>query len=244
MRKLSHRKFFKAIFWLFITKAPIVVFIVYIKTFLSHHKALKEIFFQEPSKKYFSTDWFSGNTFYWNSLIYKKSLLNKNLSCLEIGSWEGRSALFLLNTLPKSNIVCVDTWAGADEHKDLSNLSSIESIFDANLAEFGSRIQKFKGTSYSFFDTLDSNIKFDLIYIDGSHYVDDVLIDALKAFQILNIGGIIIFDDYFWKFYENSKFNPATAINMFLRLKSNFLKVEMVYSQIVISKVALEDRKF
>ena len=45
----------------------------------------------------------------------------------------------------------MDTWAGADEHKDLSVLSSIEKTFDTNLAEFDNRVQKFKGTSYSFF---------------------------------------------------------------------------------------------
>jgi len=96
MKKLSNRKFFKAIYWLFITKAPIAVFICFIKTFLRHHKASKESFLQEPLNKYFSTDWFSVNIFYWKHIFYKKSLLNKNLSCLEIGSWEGRSALFFI----------------------------------------------------------------------------------------------------------------------------------------------------
>jgi predicted O-methyltransferase YrrM len=209
---------------------------------LRHHKASKESFLQEPLNKYFSTDWFSVNIFYWKHIFYKKSLLNKNLSCLEIGSWEGRSALFLLSNLPKSNLTCVDTWAGADEHKDLSVLSSIEKTFDTNLAEFDNRVQKFKGTSYSFFDTLDSGTKYDLIYIDGSHYVDDVMLDALKAFQRLNIGGIIIFDDYFWSFYDNPKSNPAVAINAFINLKREFLKVEMVYSQIIISRIASESR--
>ena len=92
-----------------------------------------------------------------------------------------------------------------------------------------------------FFDTLDSGTKYDLIYIDGSHCVDDVMLDALKAFQRLNIGGIIIFDDYFWSFYDNPKSNPAVAINAFINLKREFLKVEMVYSQII-SRIASESR--
>ena len=39
---------------------------------------------------------------------------------------------------------------------------------------------------------------FDLIYIDGSHTAADVLIDAVLAFQLLRVGGVMIFDDYLW----------------------------------------------
>jgi predicted O-methyltransferase YrrM len=36
------------------------------------------------------------------------SLREKPARIFEIGSWEGRSALFFLNYLPLSNIVCID----------------------------------------------------------------------------------------------------------------------------------------
>jgi predicted O-methyltransferase YrrM len=166
----------------------------------------------------------------------------KDLSCLEIGSWEGRSALFILESLPKSRIVCVDTWSGADEHKGSEVLNQIEVNFDHNLSIYKSRLKKYKGTSYSFFDQLDSHVKFDLIYVDGSHYVDDVLVDAVKAFSHLNVGGIMIFDDFFWGYYDDPISNPASAINAFISLKKKYLKVEMVYSQIIISRTAQENR--
>ena len=41
----------------------------------------------------------------------------KPVRVLEIGSWEGRSALFFLNFLPRSRIVCVDPFGGSVEHQ-------------------------------------------------------------------------------------------------------------------------------
>lgn len=37
--------------------------------------------------------------------------------------------------------------------------------------------------------------KYDLIYVDGSHQFEDVLIDFVFCHELLNIGGIILFDD-------------------------------------------------
>src|SRR5205085_11035594 len=75
------------------------------------------------------------------------------LRILEIGSWEGQSALFFLNHLPRASIVCVDTFAGSVEHRAWprwqreSQLSSIEQRFDLNLAAFADRVQKRKEDS-------------------------------------------------------------------------------------------------
>jgi predicted O-methyltransferase YrrM len=241
-KSLSHRKFFKAIYWLFITNSPIVIFLVYFKTFLF----AKILFNKKDSKKItnknFSTDWFAGNIPYWESIFDRFQMSNRNLNCLEIGSWEGRSSLFILESLPNSKIICVDTWGGADEHKGLDSLKNIEENFDKNLLAYQGRFNKWKGTSFSFFNQLESQVKFDLIYIDGSHYVDDVLLDAINAFAHLSVGGILIFDDFFWNFYNDSKLNPALAINSFISLKRNYLKVDMVYSQVVVTRVADEAR--
>ena len=74
--------------------------------------------------------------------------------------------------------------------------------------------------------------------MDGSHHSDDMLIDAIKCFEIVKVGGIIIFDDYFCRHYTNEIDNPAAAINLFLRLKSGTLKIVRLYYQIAILKTA------
>ncbi len=239
----SSRKFFKAIFYLILTKAPFVVISCYINTYIKKNKIIE---FQNIESKYrekiFSTDWFTSNIPYWMIIFKKFQMLNKPLSCLEIGSWEGRSSLFILESLPNSKLTCVDTWEGADEHKGSKILNRIEQNFDTNLSDYWDILTKYKGTSFSFFDNLESHTKFDLIYIDGSHYIDDVMTDALKSFAHLNVGGVMIFDDFFWGYYDDPMSNPASAINSFVTLKKRYLRVEMVYSQIIISRIADEIR--
>ena len=65
--------------------------------------------------KTFSTDWAGNHFFYWAQLLDR--LRDEPIRILEIGSWEGRSALFFLNYLPKSRIVCIDPFEGNAEHQ-------------------------------------------------------------------------------------------------------------------------------
>ena len=54
-----------------------------------------------------TTDYFSINAFYWNSILNKKF---KDFSYLEIGSWEGNSALYVLKNFKTKGVICVDVW--------------------------------------------------------------------------------------------------------------------------------------
>jgi predicted O-methyltransferase YrrM len=78
---------------------------------------------------------------------------------------------------------------------------------------------------------------FDLIYIDGSHHTDDVIVDAIKGFELLKVGGIMIFDDYFWGYYNKPIDNPAGAVNAFLRLKEGAFEIECIYRQLILKKI-------
>ena len=62
---------------------------------------------------------------------------------------------------------------------------------------------------------LDEDQKFDVIYVDGSHFADDVLTDGINAWRLLKQGGIMIFDDLLWACYPRARANPAWAINRF-----------------------------
>ena len=73
---------------------------------------------------------------------------------LEIGSWEGRSALFFLNYLPRCRLTCIDPFdrrSGAQAAADptISRLlrPGSERRFDANIADFADRIEKIKAPS-------------------------------------------------------------------------------------------------
>ena len=141
------------------------------------------------------------------------------LDCLEIGSWQGMSAFFTLSHFENARLTCVDTWQGSDEHKFLDQsfmtpehvLKSAEAVFDRNLKKYKRRLNKWKGTSFEYFNDNFKRDKFDIIYVDGSHHCDDVMVDGIKAFEMLKTGGLIIFDNYFWRYYNLHIDNPCGA---------------------------------
>jgi predicted O-methyltransferase YrrM len=229
------------------TYAPKEIYISYLKRLLKN-KRIKNIYRQEKNKFLstarilnLSNDWFTYNIPHWLSVIDQYSLRNKKINALEIGSWEGLSSYFLLHSLPKSQLTCVDTWEGSEENKNVSSeiLKTIETKFDENLNPFKERLKKHKGTSFSFFEKNQFKSIYDFIFIDGSHYCDDVMVDSIKCFELLKDGGIMIFDDYFWNYYKKPLSNPATAINLFLKMKKNNFKIISLSSvQLIIQKKA------
>ncbi len=70
---------------------------------------------------------------------------------------------------------------------------------------------------------------FDLIYVDGSHQASDVLTDSIMAFQLLRVGGVMIFDDYLWSWDPEGKQDtlnmPKAAIDSFINLFQRKLRV-------------------
>ena len=87
---------------------------------------------------------------------------------------------------------------------------------DKNVFEFKNRVIKNKMRSKIFFQS--NKKKFDFIYIDGSHFYDDVLNDAKDGFHALKKDSYMLFDDYTWNFHKRGN-NPINAINFFLKLK-------------------------
>jgi hypothetical protein len=209
------------------------------RIFSCKHKQEVAEFRKYIRAKKITHDYFSKNIPSWLNTFEKYRLKEKpRLDLLEIGSFEGVSTLFLLDYLENAFITCVDTWQGSDEHKDGDYISSIEDKFDANLSDYLARVTKYKGTSFSFFHSAPGGNLYDLVYIDGSHYVNDVIIDAIKGFELLKIGGIMIFDDYLWKYYKKWGDNPCAAINLFLRIKKEDCKLVFVGRQVQIRKIA------
>jgi predicted O-methyltransferase YrrM len=169
----------------------------------------------------FSTTWFDGSIPVWVRLLSDLKNSKPAVDILEIGSWEGRSTVFLLSFFPKGRVTAVDTWAGGDEYSDVAQVSAVERCFDANVAAFRDRVIKLKGASSAVLADLAHGTResFDLIFVDGSHFSDDVMLDAVFSWRLLRKDGILIFDDYLWRFERYAwKKNPATAVNAFLRL--------------------------
>jgi len=204
-----------------------------------HYVETRNEFRLAVSKLKLDNDWFTSHIPTWlRALDASDFKSQKIVKCLEVGSWQGLSAYFLLSNLNNANLVCVDTWEGADEHKSVEYLTSVESTFDGNLSEFTDRLIKYKGTSFSFYNSKFEASAYDFIYVDGSHHSDDVLVDSIKCFEMLKVGGLLIFDDYFWKYYDKAIDNPAGAINLFVRLKHHQLEIVCFDYQLIVRKIS------
>jgi predicted O-methyltransferase YrrM len=175
---------------------------------------------------------------------------------LEVGSYEGASACYLIAKLAGDTdieIHCIDTWEGGVEQDAVGvDMNSVELRFQHNikLAMDGARrkvdLHVHKGPSDLCLSRLLSENKrnhFDFVYIDGSHQAPDVLCDAVLGFRLLRIGGVMAFDDYLWA--ENLPGGrdplrcPKPAIDAFTNLYFRKLQIlpKPLY-QLYVKKVA------
>jgi methyltransferase family protein len=132
---------------------------------------------------------------------------------LEIGSYEGQSALFW-HRFFGAEVTCIDTWANAAPGADTPE--EVEAHFDANIA--GLPIRKIKGPSREGLVMVDDEWKsFDLIYIDGDHTRLQVMVDSCLAWPMLRSGGFMVWDDY-REYCPDLADRPAPAIDAFVGL--------------------------
>ena len=133
----------------------------------------------------------------------------------------------------------MDTWAGGDEYQynATPDLRDLEVRFDGNLAPCVARLTKRKGSSRHVLpQLLDEQQKFDVIYVDGSHFADDVLTDGIIAWRLLKQGGVLIFDDVLSPFYLRAQANSAWAIKLFLKYHEGEYNILNAGYQVILQK--------
>jgi len=174
--------------------------------------------------KDFSCDWTSWHFPKWMELL--ASYRGRAVRVPEIGSWEGRSALFFLHYLPRARLTCVDTFAGGQEHQDAAaaspeearSLEALEQRFDANVRAFAARVEKVKAKSADALAQLGvDKRRFDIAYIDGGHRATEVYTDGVMTWPLMHHGGIMVFDDYQWREMPERLDNPGPGIDAFLK---------------------------
>ncbi|WP_417461389.1 class I SAM-dependent methyltransferase [Kordiimonas sp.] len=184
-----------------------------------------------------TNDWFVQSARpVWDKLI--PSLKPEKI--LEVGSFEGASACYLISSLASEHaleIHCVDTWEGGVEHES-EQMGLVEDRFRRNTQSVIDAAAQpvdlvvHKGSSDMEMASLLAGGKknyFDFVYIDGSHQAPDVLCDAVLGFKLLKVGGIMAFDDYLWSEMPPPKLDalrsPKLAIDAFVNTHLNKLKL-------------------
>jgi len=191
-------------------------------------------FNKKIDSKNFSNKWFLNNFYIFNFFLPKDK--NKKFDYLEVGCFEGLSSFFVLSEYPQVNAYLLDIWDLPNSNgKSLSkDFNFIEKNFDKNLSNYN--FNKVKDDSViAMRKFLKQNVKFDFIYIDGSHNGEDILSDAIEAFKILKTKGIIFFDD-FLQYDSNREIQSYEGIEKFLSLHTNNLNIEYFQNNLVVKK--------
>jgi predicted O-methyltransferase YrrM len=139
----------------------------------------------------FTADWFTNNISNFEKCM---AALPEKRNFLEIGSYEGMSACWLLaNGLEEGGyLTCIDPF-----------FNDMRPVFEKNIKEatrLNQTVSVMQMTSYlALSELIGMKQTYDFIYIDGVHSPDGVLTDACMSWGLLKKGGIMLFDDYLWQ---------------------------------------------
>ena len=196
-----------------------------------------------------SQDWFTRNIPIWEPFIddlLSTLPVGRAPRALEVGSKEGRSAVYILTKIcntPDSLLVCIDhfdllrTEVGRERRTKVVH----------NLTLTGSPFRILDDFSIPGLMTLsdeealaDQDGGFDFVYIGGSHEADDTFIVAELAWRLTRQGGLIILNDYRLDREPeaaSSVRHPARVIDAFITLHEGEFELLHKESQVILRKI-------
>lgn len=188
--------------------------------------------------------WFDSNIPYWEKVL--AAFKGKPVKYLEIGSYKGRSACWmLLNILThaEARMTAIDPFSGSIEHRLQNDGKPLEllDIFKHNIKQTQQAkkvgiLQKLSQEALIDLLAKKETESFDIIYVDGSHTAYDTLTDATLAWRLLKPQGVLIFDDYLWTFDGKPQNEPKVAVDAFLLAFKDYIDIISAGWQIMIRK--------
>jgi hypothetical protein len=204
---------------------PILLFLLFMSLQPAGLAQNAETSTQEYKKHYgFTKDWFTDSIPTWR--VQLKEFKDKpSVHYLEIGTFEGRSALWVLENIlthPTSKITIIDPFEEGQYDRFISNIK---------LSGEPDKFQILKGFSTDKLREvpLDS---IDFAYVDGTGEGIVKLSDLVSTWNLVKVGGIIIFSRF--ALDKNLRHEmelqahdpgPVEAIDAFLKVYKPYLKV-------------------
>jgi predicted O-methyltransferase YrrM len=176
----------------------------------------------------FTEDWFTPHIRTWEQLL-SEFKGKSNVRYLEIGVFEGRSVLWMLENIlthPTARLAALDLFPDGLQERFVSNLDK-SGVRD--------KVEIFKGKSQEQLRQLPLE-SYDIIYIDGSHRAKHVFLDAALSWDLLRDGGLLIFDDYLWNVKLPADLIPKGPIDMFLMAFGDELELIQKGYQVFVRK--------
>lgn len=186
----------------------------------------------------FTTAWADNNIPFVAPLLRDFAKGRASIRYLEIGAYEAKNLALMDWLLPdRLDVTVIDPWFDPDLNPE-PKYREVEPRFHRNAAKLG--FHKFairKGFStYELPKMLEAGDRFDLIYVDGSHTAWAVGVDLAYCAAMLEIGGLIILDDYWHDESEIGGPGVKQAVDRFHGVFRQYFDITAVYRQVVLSK--------
>jgi predicted O-methyltransferase YrrM len=164
--------------------------------------------------------------------LHRIARAHRTKTSLEIGFAYGFSTIWLLDALSvqvESSHLAIDPlerglWQGV-------GLRQVERV-----SELGPTFGWVEDYSiHALSQLIRQKRKFDLVFIDGNHRFDDVLVDFYLADQVLAIGGIMAFDDLWMQ--------SVRSVVSFVSLNRDYRLVEQRATNMAVFRKLADDRR-
>lgn len=188
----------------------------------------------------FTTDWADNNIPFVAPVLRRFAEGRGQIRYLEIGAYEGRNLAFMDWLLPaRLDVTVIDPWFDEDLNPE-EKYHAVEPRFQRNAAKLNfTGLSTRKGFStYELPKMLEASEAFDLIYIDGSHTAWAVSVDLAYCAAMLEIGGMMVLDDYWHDVSEIGGPGVKQAVDRFHGIFRRYFEIEAVYRQVVLTKTA------
>ena len=140
------------------------------------------------------------------------SLSNASIEkILEIGTHDGKNSLLLSLLFNNAEIDTVDLPQTSKNFIQFYNRENKLDDFIKSRNEILKKNNKIKFIETNSINLLNSNKKYDLIWIDGAHGYPVVCIDIINSLKLINTNGIIMCDDIFINNIKSDKMYKSTA---------------------------------
>ena len=177
------------------------------------------------SKQYtFTRDTFTDKIPAWTYLL-REFKERPGINYLEIGAFEGRSALWVLENIlthPTSKLTVIDAFRENNQKTFISNI---------NLSGQANKFEILEGLSTQKLRELPFN-SIDFAYVDGSGKGIVILSDLASTWNLVKVGGLIIVSRYPLTGFLRKVLNlqpydpgPYEAIDAFVKLYSPYISV-------------------
>jgi predicted O-methyltransferase YrrM len=182
----------------------------------------------------YTNDWFCRNINISMKLLQTLYNVDNELHILEIGTHEGRSAIWMLDNLcyhTNSTFTSIDPYLAEDVTSPVSNQTYENFLHNISLCLNKTKFIQYKDLSCNILPTLlEEKRLYDIIYIDGSHLMEDVLYDLKMSDSLLKSGGVILLDDIG---YEKKDAGPFGAVTKFLNENSSYKVILQEYQWMI-----------